>query len=165
MHLHFLFQFCKWLQNTGVGTAVAESDWLFPAIETVHIWGIILLVGTTGVLDLRLLGFILHNQRVSDLHNRLIRWTWTGFAVMVTSGSFMFASEASKMYQNEAFRLKMLLIVVAGLNAFIFEMIAFRRVSEWDTNRRGPFMAKLAATVSLLTWVGVITAGRWIAYV
>ena len=157
MHLHFLFQFCKWLQNTSVGTAVAESDWLFPAIETVHIWGIILLVGTTGVLDLRLLGFI--------LHNRLIRWTWTGFAVMVTSGSFMFASEASKMYQNEAFRLKMLLIVVAGLNAFIFEMIAFRRVSEWDANRRGPFMAKLAATVSLLTWVGVITAGRWIAYV
>jgi len=165
MHFHFLFQFCKWLQNTSVGTAVAESDWLFPAIETVHIWGIILLVGTTGVLDLRLLGFILPDQRVSDLHNRLIRWTWTGFAVMIISGSFMFASEASKMYQNEAFQLKMLLIVVAGLNALVFELIAFRRVSEWDTNRRGPFMAKLAACVSLLTWVGVITAGRWIAYV
>jgi len=163
--MHFLYEICKWLQHTSVGTAVAESDWLFPAIETVHVWGIILLVGTTGVLDLRLLGFILTNQRVSDLHHRLIRWTWTGFAVMFITGSFMFASEATKMYQNYAFRIKMLLILAAGLNAFVFEMVAFRRVSEWDTARRGPFPAKFAACVSLLAWVLVIWFGRWIAYV
>ena len=163
--MHFLYEICKWLQHTSVGTAVAESDWLFPAIETVHVWGIILLVGTTGVLDLRLLGFILTSQRVSDLHHRLIRWTWTGFAVMFITGSFMFASEATKMYQNYAFRIKMLLILAAGLNAFVFEMVAFRRVSEWDTARRGPFLAKLAACVSLTAWVAVIWFGRWIAYV
>jgi len=163
--MHFLYEICKWLQHTSVGTTVAESDWLFPAIETVHVWGIILLVGTTGVLDLRLLGFILTNQRVSDLHHRLIRWTWTGFSVMLITGSFMFASEATKMYQNYAFRIKMLLILAAGLNAFVFEMVAFRRVSEWDTDRRGPLPAKLAACVSLLAWVLVIWFGRWIAYV
>src|SRR5208282_6318559 len=107
-----LFEFCKWLQHTSLGTDVSESLWLFPAIETLHIWGIILLVGTTGVLDLRLLGFILAKQRVSELHHRLLRWTWTGFAVMLTTGSLMFVSEASKMYTNDAFRLKMLLIVI-----------------------------------------------------
>ena len=52
---------------------MSESLWLFPLIETVHIWGIILLVGTTGVLDLRLLGLILTNQRVSELHQKLIK--------------------------------------------------------------------------------------------
>jgi|SRR6516162_3518362 hypothetical protein len=162
--MHFLYQFCSWLQHTPVGTAVAESDWLFPAIETVHIWGIILLVGTTGVLDLRLLGFILPNQRVSELHHRLIRWTWTGFAVMFVSGSFMFASEASKMYSNGAFRFKMLLILLAGLNALIFEVTAFRNVAQWDSGPRTPIGARVAACVSLIAWVGVIAAGRWIAY-
>jgi len=162
--MHFLYEFCRWLQHTSVGTAVAESDWLFPAIETVHIWGIILLVGTTGVLDLRLLGFILPNQRVSDLHHRLIRWTWTGFAVMFASGSFMFASEAAKMYENGAFRFKMLLILLAGLNAMIFEFTAFRSVAKWDDSPRTPIAAKVAACISLVAWVGVIAAGRWIAY-
>ena len=159
-----LYDFCKWLQHTSVGMEVAESDWLFPAIETVHIWGIILLVGTTGVLDLRLLGVILRKQRVSELHHRLIRWTWTGFAVMFMSGSFMFASEAAKMYSNGAFRFKMLLILLAGVNAFIFETTAFRNVAQWDDSPRTPWGAKLAACFSLVAWVGVIAAGRWIAY-
>jgi len=162
--MHFLYDFCKWLQHTSVGMEVAESDWLFPAIETVHIWGIILLVGTTGVLDLRLLGLILTKQRVSELHHRLIRWTWTGFAVMFVSGSFMFASEAAKMYSNGAFRFKMLLILLAGVNAFLFETTAFRNVAEWDDSPRTPWGAKLAACFSLVAWVGVIAAGRWIAY-
>jgi hypothetical protein len=163
--MHFIYELCKWLQHTSVGTTVAESDWLFPAIETVHVWGIILLVGTTGVLDLRLLGFILTNQRVSDLHHRLIRWTWTGFAVMVITGSFMFASEATKMYQNSAFRWKMLTILLAGLNALIFETTAFRNVAQWDDAPRTPIGAKVAACISLVAWVAVIWFGRWIAYV
>lgn len=163
--MHFLYEFCKWLQHTSVGVAVAESDWLFPAIESVHIWGIILLVGTTGILDLRLLGLILTNQRVSELHHRLIRWTWTGFTVMFTTGSFMFASEATKMYHNYAFRLKMALIVAAGLNALIFETTTFRNVEQWDDAPSTPISAKVAACVSLLAWVLVIWFGRWIAYV
>lgn len=163
--MHSLYEFCKWLQHTSVGAAVAQSDWLFPAIESVHIWGIILLVGTTGVLDLRLLGLILTNQRVSELHHRLIRWTWTGFAVMFITGSFMFASEAAKMYQNYAFRLKMALIMLAGLNALIFEATAFRNVAQWDDAPSTPIGAKVAACISLLAWVLVIWFGRWIAYV
>jgi len=160
-----LFEICKWLQHTSIGVAVSESLWLFPFIETIHIWGIILLVGTTGVLDLRLLGLILTRQPFSQLHKRLMRWTWTGFAVMFTTGSLMFVSEASKMYQNDAFRLKMLLILVAGLNAVFFERITYRRVASWDDAAVTPFGAKFAGCVSLIVWVGVIAAGRWIAYV
>jgi hypothetical protein len=160
----YLYEFCRWLQHTSVGVEVSESLWLFPLIETVHIWGIILLVGTTGVLDLRLLGLILTDRRASELHHKLIKWTWTGFAVMFTSGSFMFASEATKMYENGAFRVKMLLIVLAGLNAVIFELLTFRNVSKWDDAPKTPVLARFAACVSLIAWVGVIAAGRWIAY-
>jgi hypothetical protein len=160
-----LFELCKWLQHTSVGVAVSESLWLFPLIETIHIWGIILLVGTTGVLDLRLLGLVLTKQRVSELHGWLIRWTWTGFAVMFTTGGLMFMSEAAKMYVNEAFQLKMSLILVAGLNALVFEFTAFRHIANWDDARVAPISGKIAACVSLVVWVGVIAAGRWIAYV
>src|ERR1700690_3071200 len=134
----YLYEFCRWLQHTSVGVEVSESLWLFPLIETVHIWGIILLVGTTGVLDLRLLGLILTNQRVSELHHKLIKWTWTGFAVMFISGSSMFASEASKMYKKGAFRVKRFQIRPAGLNALIFEKTAFRNISKWDDDPRAP---------------------------
>jgi len=160
----WLYSFCLWLQHTRVGIEVSESLWLFPLIETIHIWGIILLVGTTGVLDLRLLGLILTNQRVSELHARLIKWTWTGFTVMFVTGSFMFASEATKMYENGAFRFKMYLIILAGLNAMIFERVTFRNVSSWDASAKTPGLARMAACISLLAWVGVIAAGRWIAY-
>jgi len=160
----WLYNFCLWLQHTRVGIEVSESLWLFPLIETIHIWGIILLVGTTGVLDLRLLGLILTNQRISELHSRLIKWTWTGFTVMFVTGAFMFASEATKMYENGAFRFKMYLIVLAGLNALLFERVTFRNVSSWDVSAKTPGLARMAACISLLAWIGVIAAGRWIAY-
>ncbi len=158
------FELCNRLQHTSVGVTVSESLWLFPLVETIHIWGIILLVGTTGVLDLRLLGLILTNQRVSEMHHRLIKWTWTGFAVMFITGSLMFASEATKMFENGAFRFKMFLIVLAGLNALVFELVTFRHVSNWDVSAKTPGLARVAACVSLIAWVGVIAAGRWIAY-
>jgi hypothetical protein len=85
--------------------------------------------------------------------------------VMFITGSLMFMSEAAKMYVNEAFLLKMSLIVVAGLNAMIFELTAFRHVANWDDAAVTPIRAKVAACVSLIVWVGVIAAGRWIAYV
>jgi len=160
----WLYHFCVWLQHTGVGVNVSESLWLFPLIETIHIWGIICLVGCTGVLDLRLLGLVLTNQRVTELHHRLIKWTWFGFAVMLITGSLMFASEATKMYENGAFRLKMLLIVAAGLNAMIFELVASRNIANWDVGRSTPILGKICASFSLVAWVFVIAAGRWIAY-
>jgi len=83
---------------------------------------------------------------------------------MVVTGGFMFASEATKMYENGAFRFKMYLIVLAGLNALLFERVTFRNVSSWDVSAKTPGLARMAACISLLAWIGVIAAGRWIAY-
>src|SRR5882672_2532360 len=78
-----LLTLCKWLEQTSVGAGVRESLWLFPAIETVHLFGIILLVGSTVAFDLRLLGFALREHSVSRLASRLLPWAWIGFAVQV----------------------------------------------------------------------------------
>ena len=95
---------CKWLEQTWVGSSVRESLWLFPTIETVHLLGMAALVGTATVFDLRLLGWALRRERVSVLGQRLLPWTWAGFAVQVVTGVTLFLSEALKIYTNPAFR-------------------------------------------------------------
>lgn len=156
---------CKWLEQTPVSAAVRESLWLFPALETLHLLGMIVLVGTVGAFDLRLLGWMIRRQRVSELANRLLPWTWVGFAVQVITGALLFSSEAVKVYTNPAFRLKMLLIVLAGLNALTFHLIIFRNVAAWDDREATPMAAKIAGFVSILLWIGIVAAGRFIGFV
>src|ERR1700737_5516779 len=118
--MHLFYAISQWLQKTSIGTAIPESLWLFPVIETVHIFGIILLVGGTSILDLRLMGLTFRDEPVSKLAQQFLPWAWAGFIIQVTTGLLMFASEATKMYVNLAFQIKMLMIVAAGINAVVF---------------------------------------------
>jgi uncharacterized membrane protein len=163
--MHLIFAFCQWLEQTSAGTSIRESLWLFPIIETVHIFGIILLVGGTSILDLRLMGLTFREEPVSKLAKRFLPWAWAGFIIQVITGGLMFASEATKMYDNLGFRIKMLLIVTAGLNAFIFHSLAYQSVGKWDNDAVAPVSARIAGTLSILFWFGIVAAGRWIAYV
>jgi hypothetical protein len=156
--------FFKWLQDTTVGSHISNSLWLFPFIECFHVFGIVVLVGATGMLDLRLLGLALKGQSVSKLNKQLLPWAWSGFALMVISGLLMFSSEAVKVYENGAFRLKMCLILLAGINALVFQTTVYKTVDKWDLRLRPPIGARLTGVFSLVLWVGVIFAGRWIAY-
>jgi hypothetical protein len=160
-----LLELCKWLDQTAVGAAVRESLWLFPAIETLHLLGMAALVGTVAVLDLRLLGWAMRRERVSALLGKLLPWAWAGFAVQVVTGGLLLSSEAVKVYSNPAFRMKMLLIFLAGVHAFIFHWIVYRDVANWDDSALLPLKAKLSGFVSILLWVGIVAAGRFIGFV
>jgi hypothetical protein len=163
--MHFLYTICEWLEQSGVGTSVRDSLWLFPIIETVHIFGIILLVGGTSILDLRLMGLTFREEPVSKLARRFLPWAWAGFIIQVITGVLLFSSEATKMYDNLGFQIKMLLIVVAGLNAFVFHALAYQSVGKWENDPVAPFSARAAGLISILLWFGIVAAGRWIAYV
>src|ERR1700693_6099433 len=156
--------FLKWLQDTAVGSHISNSFWLFPFIECFHVFGIVVLVGATGMLDLRLLGLALKGQPVSKLNKQLLPWAWSSFILMVISGLLMFSSEAVKVYENGAFRLKMSLILLAGINALVVQTTVYKTVDKWDLWPQPPIGARLAGVFSLVLWVGVIFAGRWIAY-
>lgn|ERR1700722_14363648 len=160
-----LLAFCKWLEHTAMGTAIRDSVWLFPVIETFHIFGIISLVGATSILDLRLMGLTFRDEPVSQLAKRFLPWAWFGFIVQVITGFLMFASEAAKMYGNWAFQLKMALILVAGINAIVFHSLAYQSVGKWDRDPVAPMSARIAGAASILLWFGIVAAGRWIAYV
>jgi hypothetical protein len=163
--MQFIFAICQWLEQTSTGTTIRESLWLFPIIETVHIFGIILLVGATSILDLRLMGFAFRDESVSKLAGRFIPWALAGFLIQVTTGLLLFSSEATKMYVNAGFKVKMLLILIAGINALVFHSVAYQSVGKWEHDPVGPLSARAAGLISILLWFGIVAAGRWIAYV
>ena len=99
-----------------------ESRWAFDVIETIHTLGIILVAGTIMLVDLRLLGMGLRREPVSDVVSRIVPWTLSGFCLMFLTGGWLFAGEASKLYHSPAFRTKLVLLSLAGLNALIFHL-------------------------------------------
>lgn len=160
-----MLEFCKWLEQTPVGAVVRESLWLFPVIEIVHLLGMTALVATVAAFDLRLLGWAMRAQRVSALAGRLLPWSWAGFAVQVVTGTLLFSSEAVHLYANPAFRMKLVLIFLAGVHALVFHWTVYRDVATWDESAALPFPAKVAGLVSILIWIGVVAAGRFIGFV
>ena len=155
------------LEASGLGQAMRQWLWLYPAVETVHIVGIGLLFGSIAVFDLRLLGFS-KNISVKTLARHVLPWTAASFALIVPSGLLMFTAHASEFIESEVFVLKMLLIMAAGLNAALFHTITFRTADVWDSaEMRGlppPPSARLAGALSQLIWIAVIACGRLLAY-
>jgi Family of unknown function (DUF6644) len=162
--MQMLFSLCYWLQNTLMGRSIHDSRWLFPVIETVHLFGVVILVGFASVLDLRLMGVAFKDFKVSMLAARFLPWIWAGFAVQVVTGILLLSSEATKMYGSDVFRAKMLMIAAAGLNALVFHVLAYRSVGTWERDPVAPLSARFAGTFSILLWFGIVGAGRWIAY-
>jgi hypothetical protein len=156
---------CQWLEHTSMGIWVRDSRFGFPVIETVHLFGMVSLVGSTSVLDLRFWGVLFKDEPVSSLAGRLVPWAWAGFAVQVVTGFLLFSSEATRCYGNQAFEIKMALILMAGLNMLVFHTTAYKRVARWDSEPVSPTGARFAGLFSILFWFGIVAAGRWIAYV
>ena len=159
-----MLEFCQWLENSQWATAIHQSLWLFPMIETAHLFGVILLVGATSALDLRLIGLAMKEEPVSRIARRLLPWAWAGLTIQVLTGLCLFSSEATRCWENQAFRIKMVMLVLAGLNALIFHQTVYRRVASWDEARVTPAGAKVAGCCSILLWFGIVAAGRWIAF-
>jgi hypothetical protein len=160
----FLLSICQWVDNTRWSALLRQSNWAFPALDTVHTLGIVLVAGTILLVDLRLLGLGLRSVPVAQLVARIVPATLWGFAFMFASGALLFSTEAVKMYQSSAFRVKVILIALAGLNALVFHRTVYRDVANWDTASVTPVRARLAGLLSLLFWIAIIAAGRAIAY-
>ena len=151
------------LERGGVGEAMRNSMWLYPVVETVHIVGFIILVGSVLMFDLRVLGL---SRRISvrQLAGHLLPWSVAALALIVPAGLLMFASDAGALVGNRAFVLKMMLLMLAGANAAAFHLGAFRTAGQWDQGVAAPLSARLHAGASLVLWLAIVTCGRMIAY-
>jgi hypothetical protein len=154
-------EFLEWLQGTALAISITES-W-FPLVESLHVVAIAIVAGTIFMVDTRLLGFASAKLPFTYVSDRLLPWTWGAFAASVLTGTLMFIGNAVSYYENTPFRVKMLLLLLAGANMLFFQMVTFRSVAAWNSDR-APAAARAAGIVSIALWCGVIGFGRWIGF-
>lgn len=155
----------EWLdliEQTWVAEAVRDTA--FPYVEGVHVLGLSLSVGTAAFFDLRLLGAAMRSRPVSEVFDSLKGWMFAGFAVMGVTGLLLFAADAREAYDNPYFRLKVALLMLAGINALIFHLTIDRRRMQWNHAPVPPAGARAAGLASLVLWLMVIAAGRFFAF-
>jgi hypothetical protein len=156
--------FLKWLETTPLAGFVSQSPFGFPAMMTLHLVSVAIVVGMITVVDLRLLGLASMKCAVSDVCREALPWTWSAFIVSALSGAVLFMAQPVRYFDNYAFRVKFLLMALAGINMLVFELVIYRGVAAWDRDARVPLAAKLAGAISLLAWIAIVAYGRWTAY-
>jgi hypothetical protein len=152
--------FFQWLQATELAQAVAKSNHLVGAgLQIVHIVGLVLLLASVLLIDLRALGLVLRRQTLAEVGKETTRLLWLGLALAAISGSLIFITSAARYVDNGAFDLKIALL----LSALVVQLAIQRK---WSTAATVDAAApRAAAALSLLLWFGVAGAGRAIGYI
>ena len=140
------------LEGLWLAQAMKHSSWLYPTVETMHLWGVGMLFGSVVIMDLRILG-VASKLNLSDLSRLGVLVALFGFGLAVLTGSLMFITQASELISSRLFILKMCLIFLLLANAIILRM---------RTITNG--ISKVQALISLAGWASVIGMGRWLAY-
>jgi hypothetical protein len=159
-----MMHFLDWFENTSFSAMMRGSVWAEPIVETVHVLILTLFLGFVFQLDLRLLGIGMRYRRASEVLHESNPWLAGSFVVLVISGLLLFAADPVTFYNNAYFKVKMIMIVVAGLNVLLFNATAGRSMVTWDQDLKTPTRAKIAAIASLVLWISVVATGRIIAY-
>jgi hypothetical protein len=157
-----ILDFVTWLNETPISVSIREGYYWFPIIETVHVLGLGFSAGIVMWLDLRLLGLAMRQRPVTDVIAQIEPWAIGGFIVMFISGFLLLLAEPLKCYTTLAFRIKAIMLVLAGLNVLYFHRGIARDRSRW--NQAIPWQAKTVGLFSLFLWLGIVIAGRWTAY-
>jgi len=152
------------LEATPLAVFISESDWAFPAIEAAHVIALALVIGTIAIVDLRLLGVASAHRPYTELSRQVLPCTWVAFVVAAITGTLMFISHPVNYFENTAFRIKILLLLLAGVNMLVFQLVTSRDVAQWDRAARTPVAGKIAAMLSLVFWIAVVFFGRRIGF-
>jgi hypothetical protein len=164
LNLQSLTELMEWLQATSWAVFIHKMPWAFTTIELVHVFAISLVIGSIAIVDLRLLGVGSTKRPVTELAGAVLPFTWTAFVLAVLAGSLLFISQATAYFGNTLFRIKILMIVLAGINMLIFELITMRGVQQWDRKPIPAPAARLAGGISLTCWILVVIFGRWTGF-
>ena len=150
------------LEASWLGRTMRDSTVLYPLINIMHLLGLVLVAGGIGLLDIRFLGAA-HHVKLAELYVPLTAAAALGVGLQIGTGFPLFASDATAMIGNVAFKLKMLLFSLALANAILFRLLWTQRVADWDKDP--PFLGLVQAALSLMLWITIGALGRLIAYV
>jgi hypothetical protein len=153
------------LEETPLGTAIAEGRFAFPVLEGIHLIGLSVAVGLLLLTDLRLMGLFLPQVPVRQVHRQLQPYILGGFAVVIIAGSLLFLSEASTLIVSPPWPFKFFFMLLAGVNALYFELAIARRPEALPETGRLPLSVRGAGLASFVLWALVIVCGRLIPYI
>lgn len=162
---HSLQIFCQWLASTSPSQAIQSTEWIIPATQTVHIVAVATVVTSALMIDLRLFGVRWQDQAVAAVTRRFVPFIWWSLPVLLATGAVLIVAEPARALQNPVFWLKMGLLLAAICITLACELPMRKEARFWEVSparRRG---AQALAAISLPFWVGIVFAGRWIAYV
>ena len=159
-----LLALAHWLDTHAWSTGLHESIYMYSWIETTHVITLMLFLGMLIVIDMRMLGWIFPNVSASLIAQRLNTPMVIGFVVMIVTGFLLYYAIPVRTTQSIWFRIKVVLLVAAGINAWLFHRRMRESVDTWDNAPRAPVPIRRGAGVSLGLWLGVVFTGRAIAY-
>jgi hypothetical protein len=164
LNVQSLAALMEWLEATSPAMFIHQRPWLFTTIEVIHVFAISLVIGTIAIVDLRLLGFASTKRPFAELARQVLPLTWIAFVLAALAGSLLFISRATDYYVSTTFQIKMAIIVLAGINMLVFELITMRGVQQWSLAAKPPLPARLAGGISLACWILVVVFGRWTGF-
>ena len=159
-----MLEICQWLASTDWSIALHESQYMYSIVESTHVLTLMVFVGLATMFDLRLLGATMRAVSTEEVVTRLMPWLIGGFIVMVSTGLLLFYAIPVRTYQNVFFRFKVIFLVLAGVNVWVFHSGIYRTIAKWTFDPIPPRRARIAAALSLALWAGIVVSGRMIAY-
>lgn len=159
-----MLSFLQSVYDSPWSTALRESLYMYPLVESTHVVTLMLFFGLTAMWDLRLLGVAFTAIPISHMARRLLPWIRAGFVIMIVTGGLLFYAIPVRSYQNIFFRVKMIAFALALLNIWYFHTRTEKSITSWDTALQPPRSVRLAAVGSLALWSLIIVSGRLIAY-
>lgn len=157
-------ELCQWLAATPLSHAIRTAGWVIPALQTIHILGVAVIFSSAILVDLRVWRVFQRDVPLPDVARRFLPMIWPVLLVLLVTGSLLIVGEPRRSLLNTTFYLKMALLAVA---------LALTGVLQWslssapESPQRGgarQMTRRMAATLSILAWCGILFAGRWIAY-
>ncbi len=160
-----MHQFALWLASTPPSVFIQEHNaWAIPAIQSVHIVGIALVMGSVLMIDLRILGLAWTDQTLGQTTSRFGPWLSGSLWLLLVTGLLMVVGEPVRELVTFSFWLKMALVAVGTVVAVAFQRALRREERRWEDAASHGGSSKTMAVVTFLVWICVIFLGRLIAY-
>jgi hypothetical protein len=159
-----IMSWAEWLRETPLSIYIQEDVNAFPLLEVLHVVTIALVVGSIFIVDLRLLNVSARTYPVSRLMRAVLPITIIAFIFAAMTGFLLFASQPTRYLGTTPFLIKMALLFCAVINMAVFHFVTQRGIAGWDVAERVPISAKVAGLVSIILWIAILVAGRFIGF-
>jgi putative copper export protein len=155
-----LLSFCYYLEHTQLNGVVQEYFWIVPVLQIIHILAVAAILIGSLQINLRILGYLSESGSITTVIARYKYLIWIALPVLLISGSIMIVGEPARSLTNWTFQLKMALLVGVVLIAFIFQ----RNWQSTNSYEKANASSRILAIISTIFLIGIVAAGRWIAY-